>query len=507
MTTESLDNIDDTEQLEPPAEPAEQPGEQPPAEPAEEPTEQSACPAEESAHPVEELLLLGPLWIMAMFSEDLSPEVERRVAKFKRFQKPPEASYEIMRSALHDDAGLRQSILESLEDDDPAVAKKMLEQLDARGKELTKVAKSADGPGYTAQELLSKQFTDMMRLWLARPEGWRAELDRLLALHTELRLYEVSIAKQRQELEQLKGSPKKDQAKQDKTRKKAEQAKSQLQKEQTEKQQLEKQVREQAQELLDAQEQIRRSKSEVEEMASLRRQCDKLQKDLTARQHHISKLEKELRKLRNAAKPETESKPAARRTGYKRKDHVKLDPAQLEPRQPIVLPMGTNSLSETAAHHYMRQAAVVIVDGYNFIFCGWQQETENLTYKGKKSPPKPNASNSPGLEVYRNRLIDNCARVFAAHKRYALEHFSIIFDSSFPNLAMSSPPASGVDVLFTQRTTDADNEIVDRIRQYPNNKPLVVVTDDMELRIRCKALGATIMSVTQLLRIFGPTRR
>ena len=469
--------------------------------------EQAELPGEQSEHPAEELLQLGPLWILAMFSDDLSPEVERRVAKFKHFQKPPEASYEIMRAALHDDADLRQSVLKTLESDNPVVMKKVLEHLDARGKDLTKAAKAADGPVRTAQELLSEQFADMLKLWLARPEGWRAELDRLLALHAELRLYEVSLARHKSELDKLRDSPRKDQAKQDKTRKKAEQAKSQLQKEQTEKQQLERQVREQAEELSEAREQIRHSKSEAEEMASLRRQCDKLQKDLTKRQQHISKLEKELRKLRQAAMPEAESKPVARRTGYKRKDHIKLDPAQLEPRQPIVLPMGTNSLSETAAHFYMRQAAVVIVDGYNFIFCGWQQETESLTYKGKNHQPKPDPSKSPGLEVYRNRLIDNCARVFAAHKRYALEHFSIIFDSSFPNLAMSSPPASGVDVLFTQRTTDADSEIVDRIRQYPNNKPLVVVTDDMELRIRCKALGATIMSVTQLLRIFGPTRR
>ena len=495
----TLDNIDGNELGEATAERPEQ-GKPPVG-------QEELEPSASSEHSAEELLLLGPLWILAMFSDDLSPEVERRVAKFKRFQKPPEASYEIMRTALHEDAELRQSVLETIESDDPVVMKKMLEQLDARGKELAKAAKSADGPAHTAQELLVEQFTDMLKLWLSRPEGWRTELDRLLALHTELRLYDVSLTQHKQELDQLKGSPKKDQAKQDKTRKKAEQAKSQLHKEQLEKQLLERQIREQAQELEEAREQILHSKSEVEELASLRRQCDKLQKDLTKRQLHISKLEKELRKLRNAAKPETEAKPVVRRTGYKRKDHVKLDPAQLEPRQPIVLPMGTNSLSESAAHYYMRQAAVVIVDGYNFIFCGWQQETENLTYKGKNRQPMPDPSKSPGLEVYRNRLIDNCARVFAAHKRYALEHFSIIFDSSFPNLAMSSPPASGVDVLFTQRTTDADSEIVDRIRQYPNNKPVVVVTDDMELRIRCKALGATIMSVTQLLRIFGPTHR
>ena len=467
-------------------------------------------PGQQRDNPGEELQVLGALWRTAMHAPDLPPEVERRVAKFKQFQKPPVASLEIMRSALDADEDLRQSLLEKLEEDDSELLKALMNSLEAQGKDLAKAAQSADGPRSSAQELLAVHYDTLLRLWLLRPEGWRADLDRLLMLLNELRLQEAVIARQKNEMERLKHSPKKDQTKQDKTRKKAEQAKSQLHKEQTEKQRLEKQLKQQAEELEAAQEQMRHYRAEAQDVAGLRRQCNKLQKELSARQQRISKLEKEIRKLKAIPDPEETEPPAPRRTGYKREDHALVDPAQLEPRQPIVLPMGINSLSETAAHHYMRQAAVVIVDGYNFIFCGWQQETEGLTYKGKSKrqyQPNPNASKGPGLEVYRNRLIDNCARVFAAHKRYQLEHFSIIFDSSFPNLAMSAPPASGVDVLFTQRTTDADSEIVDRIRQYPNNKSLVVVTDDMELRIRCKALGATIMSVTQLLRIFGPTHQ
>ncbi len=461
-----------------------------------------------SDFPEEELQVLAALWSLAM-KADLPPDVERRIAPFRKFQQIPEQSLEIMRSALNSDAELRASMHEKLTEEDSDFLSMLVNFVDEQTRNSAKTSKPEHEPKHNSKELLEKHYPALVNLWLLRPPGWRQELDRLLILHSELRLLEETSTRQRNEIQNVKNSPQKTKDKETKTKKEIEKLRLKLKEEQSGKRMADSQVRKLTDQFADAEELMKQLREDLntktDELTSIRRRHEKLQKDLTEKQQNIQRLEKQVRQLTEEQQSKPPPKPKKKRTGYKRKNHPIIDNASSEPRHPIAPPKGTGSFSETSAFHYMHQTTIVIIDGYNFIYCGWQEETQDLHAhfeNGEQRSKSSDSAHQTGLEVFRNRLIDNCLQAFAAYKSYKLERISIIFDGKYPAPATSYPPQSGVQVIFTKNGAIADDEIVDRIQQYPATKAIVVVTDDNELRNRCKEHGATIMSVTQLLRIF-----
>lgn len=457
----------------------------------------------DSAHPKIELELLTPLWELVMQKPDLPPDLQRRLAPFKKFQQQPEKSLEIVRNAMDTDEDLRHSMLKLLAGEDPHLEIRSAEG-GGEGAKDGDTAKDSDTAKPSHEELMSEQFPTLMQLWLSRPEGWREQLDRLLILHNQLQQSGNDNTKLKAELSRAKNKPQKAKDKASQTRDDNKRLKSLLQKEKSDKSLAENRVKELEEERAQLQQEIQtlqgQLKNEDDELESSRRHYEKLQKENTQKTHEIQRLEREIRQLKLAQSGQGKKKQKERRTGFKRKEPE----MNLEPRQPIVPPPGTNSFSKTAAFHYMRSAEIIIIDGYNFILTARREQTKHLhSQQGVNRPATNSASGKLELEVYRNQLRDGCTQMFATYKSHRLEMVSIIFDGNYPAPGSPLSPQGGVEEYFTHDGQIADDQIVERIQQYPSNKAVVVVTNDDELRERCQKLGATIMSDTQLLYVIG----
>ncbi len=460
----------------------------------------------DSTYPEIELELMRPLWEVVLQKPDLPADLQRRLAPFKKFQQQPEKALEIVRNAMNTDEELRDSVTKALmgEKSDAEISST---DDDGKGQDgddgkSSSVKSSSDKP--SPEDLLNEQYPMLMQLWLIRPGGWREVLDSLLILHSQLRQFESSNTKLTAELSRVKDKPQKAKDKASQTRDDNKRLKSLLQKETSDKTAAEnraKELEENAAQLKQEIQQLQgQLKSEDDELESSRRHYEKLQKENTQKTHEIQRLEREIRQLKLAQTTQGKKKPKERRTGFKRKEPE----VNLEPRLPIVPPPGTNSFSKTAAYHYMQQAQILIIDGYNFILTARREETKHLHSQQRANRP---ATNSAGgkleLEVYRNQLRDGCVQMFATYKSHRLEMVSIIFDGNYPAPGSPLSPQGGVEEYFTHDGQIADDQIVQRIQQYPSNKSVVVVTNDDELRDRCQKLGATIMTDTQLLYVIG----
>jgi hypothetical protein len=146
-------------------------------------------------------------------------------------------------------------------------------------------------------------------------------------------------------------------------------------------------------------------------------------------------------------------------------------PKPVRTRQPrpvrtaIRLPGGVRTDSREAVEHLLRAEAVeVIVDGYNLAKRRWPGEE---------------------LAEQRRRAVDLVAEVGARFGRTVL----VVFDGA----DVTSPPVGrrGVRVQFSPAGTIADDVIVATVAAIALEIPVVVVTDDAELRTRVGVLGAT----------------
>ena len=417
-----------------------------------------------SKYPDEELEVLSDLWDLAVRVPNLSPDVIRHMTPFAKFRKMPARGQEILREALEQDGEFREKVLEEWQKN--------------------------------SAEFENEQIAAMALLWLGRPPRWRDEVDRFVMMHSKMQTLTAENKDMQVKLRQAETEQQRVKNLQDKRKKKAAKTKSQSEKDQLKRVQAESQAEKLAEDYEAAKETIRNLesdlKSESEGLASLQRHHNKLRKTLSNREQRINQLEREVRQLKN---PEAEEEPDERRRGFT-KDEIWGDAVPQEPRLPIAPPPGVSQFSRTAARHYATETSVMFVDGYNFIFCGWRDETEHIHTR------MPNSSHKPGLEVFRNRLIDKSLVLEAKFRPFKLEQICLVFDGKYPAPQADYPPQSGIQVVFSAASKIADDEIVRRITEYPTSRQITVVSDDQDLRSRCYDKGATIMSVTQLLFLF-----
>ena len=419
-----------------------------------------------SKHPDEELEVLSDLWDMAVRAPNLSPDLVRHMTPFAKFRKMPARGQEILREALDLDGDFREKVLEEWQKN--------------------------------SAEFDNEHIAAMALLWLSRPPRWRDEVDRFVMMHSKMQTLTTENKDMQAKLRQAETEQQRVKNLQDKRKKKAAKTKSQSEKDQLKRVQAESQAERLAEDYETAKETIRRLesdlKSESDGLSSLQRHHDKLRKTLSKREQRINQLEREVRHLKN---PEAEETPDERRRGFT-KDEIWGDAlVPQEPRLPITPPQGVSQFSRTAAEHYVKKTAVVFVDGYNFIFIAWPDETEHLRDGSMK-----NSGHKPGLEVFRNRLIDKALSLEARFRPYNLDQICLVFDGKYPGPQAEYPPQSGIQVVFSPPDKIADDVIVKRLSEYPSSKQIAVVSDDQELRSRCYDEGATIMSVTQLLHLF-----
>lgn len=426
--------------------------------------ESGGAEAEPTKYPVEELEVLADLWSFSC-RVVLPPDVARHMAPFAKFRKIPAQAQKILRDALEMDTEFRNAVLEEWQKDPPRFE--------------------------------MEHTAEMAELWLTRPPRWRSELDRCIIMQSNLQALMAENKDVLNKLRQAEAEQQRAQNLQAKRQKKTAKAVSQSKEELQKRVQAESQAEKRAEDNKRAKDTIRQLKtdlaSESEGLQSLQRHHNKLRKTLSKREQRIQQLEREVRQLKN---PETEEKADERRRGFT-KDEIWSDSMiPQEPRLPIPPPLGVSQFSYTAAEHYVTETSVLFVDGYNFIFCGWRDETEHIHARLK------NTAHKPGLEVFRNRLIDKSLALEARFRPHNLDQICLVFDGKYPGPQADYPPQSGIQVVFSAPGKIADDEIVERLSKYPTSKYITVVSDDHGLRSRCYDKGATIMSVTQLLHLF-----
>lgn len=147
-------------------------------------------------------------------------------------------------------------------------------------------------------------------------------------------------------------------------------------------------------------------------------------------------------------------------------------------RRPIAPPPGLMDDSDEAAAHFCSQpGAVLLVDGYNQSMWRW-----------------------PGLGLIeqRRRLVQSLAALHA-RRRLVIE---VVFDgNSLP--AMSDPSPRGLTVNFSPAETEADDVIIERVRELGESTPVLVASDDRRVRDAVRADGATLLTAAQLHHVMG----
>ena len=148
-------------------------------------------------------------------------------------------------------------------------------------------------------------------------------------------------------------------------------------------------------------------------------------------------------------------------------------------RQPARLPTGMFDDSAEAAAHLVRLPGVVlVVDGYNVSMAAW--------------PDQP-------LAHQRRRLVDELRNLQA---RTGAEPVPVFDGADVASGPTGSLPRS-VQVRFSPPGVTADDLVVELVERYPNDRAVVVVTSDRELRERAEALGANVISSPQLIGLLG----
>jgi predicted RNA-binding protein with PIN domain len=146
-----------------------------------------------------------------------------------------------------------------------------------------------------------------------------------------------------------------------------------------------------------------------------------------------------------------------------------------EARQPLRLPGGVIASSAEAAEFLLRSDAVVLVDGYNVAKLAWP---------------------SRSLEAQRNQLLDaveNLARRFGSD-------LTVVFDGATV-VGAHTARRRLVRVVFSPEGVIADDVIRDEVRRLPSARAVVVVTNDAEIVADVKALGANVVPSNALLAV------
>lgn len=146
-------------------------------------------------------------------------------------------------------------------------------------------------------------------------------------------------------------------------------------------------------------------------------------------------------------------------------------------RKPLSMPGGVLGDSEAATLHLLRSGASVVVDGYNVAKQAW-----------------------PDLDLAQQRTslldaLENVARRFGSD-------ITVVFDGAGV-VGATAESRRLVRVTWSPPGVTADDVIRDEVRRLPISRQVVVVTNDREILRDVKAMGANTLSSDQLAAIFG----
>lgn len=150
-------------------------------------------------------------------------------------------------------------------------------------------------------------------------------------------------------------------------------------------------------------------------------------------------------------------------------------------RSPIELPPAVMADSPEAATFLVRATGIhLLVDGYNVTFTSWSGHD---------------------LPSLRHRLVSALSELSLRHRL----PITVVFDGADGGGLVAPPAASRnlLRIIFSASDVEADAVIVDTVGRLPLRTPVVVATDDREVRQAVRDLGANVLSVGQLLGIIG----
>jgi hypothetical protein len=177
---------------------------------------------------------------------------------------------------------------------------------------------------------------------------------------------------------------------------------------------------------------------------------------------------------RSAAEREAAARAAERRDAAERQAERERGAVRLVPGRPSRLPRGVRADTTEAARLLLHRGRLVLLDGYNI----------SLQHRGALE-----------LERQRTWLVQLAASLVAAR---GIEPV-VVFDGERSGGGRPAAGLRGVEVRFTERGITADDEIV--LAVEATDRPVVVVTDDRELRARVGAAGADVLGTTAFLGV------
>ena len=153
----------------------------------------------------------------------------------------------------------------------------------------------------------------------------------------------------------------------------------------------------------------------------------------------------------------------------------KKKPEPTGPRKPLPVPKGRlEDAPETLEAWLANEAVQLVVDGYNASMSGFS----NLA-----------------LEEQRARLVDELVNL----ARRTSTPATIVFDGADVSAAPKRSRGR-VKVQYSAPDEIADDHVIALLETMPPH-PVIVVTNDRELQSRARALGATIATSDQLLKV------
>lgn len=158
-------------------------------------------------------------------------------------------------------------------------------------------------------------------------------------------------------------------------------------------------------------------------------------------------------------------------------------------RRPIDLPLAVFEDSPEAAAHLVRVPGVqVLVDGYNVALTSWFEPL----------PDRPGVADLPAL---RGRLVDALGELVMRVQRTVTVVFDGVDDGG--RVAVKGAARGWLRVVFSPSSVEADELIVEAVRDLPADVPVVVVSNDREVQDAARGLGANIISVGQLMSVLN----
>jgi predicted RNA-binding protein with PIN domain len=136
---------------------------------------------------------------------------------------------------------------------------------------------------------------------------------------------------------------------------------------------------------------------------------------------------------------------------------------------------------EAATHLVRAPGSHLVVDGYNVTFTSWPA--------------------IPDLPSLRHRLVTALSELAVRLQRPV----TVVFDGADEGNRVAAPAAARqwLTIMFSASSVEADEVIVHTVAQLPPHVPVVVATNDKQIRSDARRLGANVISVEQLLSVLG----